>query len=476
MTKEPTGNNGRILVVDDEESICTVLEVVLRQEGYEVTTTISGIEALALFKEASGKQRPFDIVIQDIKMPDMDGLTLLKQFQEINPEAIVLIITAYSTYQIAVEAMRLGAYDYIKKPFDNEIDLKPTIYRALQLRRLLEIFKNTTDDSENSITPLKMIIGSTPEMKRIYDLIRRVARTESTVLIQGESGTGKELVARALHYQSARISEPFITVNCGAFPETLLESELFGHIKGSFTTALNDKKGLLEVAAKGTFFLDEVSELSPALQVKLLRVIEAKEFKPVGSVETKKADVRFITATNVNLKEQAKKGLFREDLYYRLNVINIPLPPLRERTDDIPLLAGHFLGKYNKIMKKEVKGFSAEALEILLLYHWPGNIRELENAIQRAVALTEDRFIKPADLNLHIQPLGIPREMTEPVLMGSDGAPIHINLEEKISAIEKSYIEKALRITNGNLTEAAKILGTTFRTLRYKAKKYNITP
>ena len=460
--------------MDDEESICTVIDVVLRDEGYEVTTTTDGLEGLKLFKE-SFSVRPYDLIIQDIKMPDIDGLTLLGKFQEVDPEAIVLIITAFSTYQIAVEAMRLGAYDYIKKPFDNEIDLKPTIQRAIHMKRLMALTKTAYKDEEIGVNPFKIIIGATPEMKKIHDLVRRVAQTDSTVMIQGESGTGKELVARALHYQSNRSSEPFLTVNCGAFTETLLESELFGHIKGSFTHAISDKKGLLEVADKGSFFLDEVSDLSTALQVKLLRVIEAKEFKPVGSVETKKSDVRFITATNVNLEEQVKKNLFREDLFYRLNVINIHLPPLRERTDDIPLLAGHFLGKYCKLMKKDIKGFNAEALETLLLYHWPGNIRELENAIQRAVALTEDSIIKPDELNLRLQPLGLYKGMDEPVLMGADGAGANINLEEKITEMEKAYIEKALKLTNGNLTEAAKLLGTTFRTLRYKAKKHNIT-
>ncbi|MFA5794915.1 MAG: sigma-54 dependent transcriptional regulator [Candidatus Brocadiia bacterium] len=475
MTNQAEETKGRILVVDDEESICTVLEVVLRNEGYEVTTTTDGYEGLKLFKE-SYPDRPYDLIIQDIKMPEISGLTLLGKFQEINPEVIVLIITAFSSYQVAVEAMRLGAYDYIQKPFDNELDLKPTIQRAVHMKRLMTMAKTAYKDEEVGVNPFKIIVGTSPEMKKIYDLIRRVAQTDSTVIIQGESGTGKELVARALHYQSARMSELFLTVNCGAFTETLLESELFGHIKGSFTHAISDKKGLLEVADKGTFFLDEVSELSPALQVKLLRVIEAREFKPVGSVETKKSDVRFITATNVNLEDQVKKGLFREDLFYRLNVINIHLPPLRERSSDIPLLAGHFLGKYARMMKKDIKGFDTEALETLMLYHWPGNIRELENSVQRAVALSQGALIKPDDLNLKLQPLGLNKEMGEPVLMGADGGGVNINMEEKMTEIEKAYIEKALKLTNGNLTEAAKLLGTTYRTLRYKAKKYNITP
>ncbi|MBI4713158.1 MAG: sigma-54-dependent Fis family transcriptional regulator [Planctomycetes bacterium] len=460
---------GKILIIDDEVSICELLSIILKKEGYEVTTSTESKHGLLLFQTALAHD-PFDLVIQDVRMPDMDGLALLKKFKELDPSTLSIVITAFSTYDVAVEAMRLGAYDYIKKPFDNETEIKPTVKRAIQFRQIINSFANKENPDKYQIgLPLRMIIGSTPQMKSIYELIRRVAQTDSTVLIQGESGTGKELVARTLHYQSSRLYEPFITVNCGAFTETLLESELFGHVKGSFTNAYYDKKGLIEVANKGTFFLDEVSELSPQLQVKLLRVIETKDFKPVGATENKKVDVRFITATNTNLDEQVKKGLFREDLFYRLNVISIQLPPLSDRKDDIPLLAGHFLSKYNKMMKKEVSEFTPDAMEALLTYHWPGNVRELENTVQRAVALCQGNAIHVEDLNLRLEPLAVESSGTDGDLLQGTA-----NLDKKMEHIEKIYILKAIRSAQGNMTEAAKMLGITFRSLRHKVKKYNI--
>lgn len=455
---------GKILVVDDEEALCEVLRIILTNEGYEVQTAHEGEKALTLFR-----QSPFDIVIQDIKMPGIDGITLLKRFKELNSEITVIIITAFSTFQTAVEAMRLGAYDYIKKPFDNNRDLKATINRAIQFKHLVRHFKTKGLELE---APLKMMIGTTPAMREIYDLMRRVALTDSTVLVQGESGTGKELVARALHYTSSRSSEPFITVNCGAFTETLLESELFGHIKGAFTTAVSDKKGLLEVANKGTFFLDEVSELSPQMQTNLLRVLEQREFKPVGSTQTKIVDVRFITATNTDLVERIKNGAFREDLYYRLNVISIHLPPLRERKEDIPLLAGDFLAKYSRMMKKTVTKFTPEALESLMNYDWPGNVRELENRIQRAVALTENELISPEDLTQKVRP--------SPLMARGPGIEAELfpqkglALPDKIKDMEKKYIKQALETTDWQLNQAANLLNMKLRSLRYKIKKYKI--
>jgi DNA-binding NtrC family response regulator len=471
-------SKGKILLVDDDESICNVLTIILKKEGYEIITSTRASEALTYFKNAA-LENPFDIIIQDIRMPDISGLELIKHFQEIEPNVIILVITAFSDYQTASEAMRQGAYDYIKKPFDNEIDLKPAINRAIQSRRLRQTL-NLPD-----ITDSLKFIGTTPQMKEIYNLIRRIAPTNSTVLIQGESGTGKELIARSVHYQSTRFSESFLTVNCGAFSDNLLESELFGHVKGAFTNAFSDKKGLLEVTDKGTFFLDEVSELSPALQVKLLRAIEAKEFIPVGSTETKKVDIRFIGATNTDLQEQVKKGSFREDLFYRLNVIFIQLPPLRQRKDDIPLLAGYFLAKYNKIMGKEVKEFSAQAMDSLVNYPWPGNIRELENVIQRSVALADDKIIGISLFNnrekslVSISNAGDTTIPTEILDLGenlsSQLTTKGFNLEAKIEEIEKNYIKNALEQTKWNQTAAAKLLGLNIRVLRYKIKKYNLS-
>jgi len=465
---------GRILVVDDEESICTVLASTLKREGYEVVTATSASDGTAHFRNAFPNY-PFDTVLQDIRMPGVSGLDLIRQFQEIDPSVIILVITALTDFQTATEAMRRGAYDFIKKPFDNEIDVKPAVERAIQLRRLHQNLKETPE-----ILNSFKIIGATPQMKGIYDLVRRIAATDSTVLIQGESGTGKELIARSIHNQSSRFSESFLSVNCGAFSENLLESELFGHIKGSFTSAIADKKGLLEVANKGTFFLDEVSELSTALQVKLLRVIETREFIPVGSTEHKRADARFIAATNTDLQEQVKNGNFREDLFYRLNVISITLPPLRERKDDIPLLVGYFLAKYNKMMKKDVRGLSDEAMESLMGYSWPGNIRELENVIQRGMALSEGVVITPANLNLipvaRIKDKAVTgREKTVPEAVGTILLPPGgINLEQKIEDMERDYIRTALQQGKWNQGVAAKLLRLNIRTLRYKIKKYRL--
>ncbi|MEW6026393.1 MAG: sigma-54 dependent transcriptional regulator [Planctomycetota bacterium] len=465
---------GRILVVDDEASICTVLASTLKREGYEVITATSASEGTAHFRNAF-PANPFDTVLQDIRMPGISGLELIKQYQEIDPSAIILVITALTDFQTAAEAMRQGAYDFIRKPFDNETDVKPAVERAVQLRRLHQNLK----DAPEALSSFK-IIGATPEMKEIYDLVRRIAATDSTVLIQGESGTGKELVARSIHNQSSRFSESFLSVNCGAFSENLLESELFGHIKGSFTSAIADKKGLLEVANKGTFFLDEVSELSPALQVKLLRAIEAREFIPVGGTERRKVDVRFIAATNTDLQEQVKNGNFREDLFYRLNVISITLPPLRERKDDIPLLVGYFLAKYNKLMKKDIKRLSDDAMESLIGHSWPGNIRELENVIQRGMALTEGDEINSNNLNLISTARAIaarekavsearPAEKVAPVLPAGG-----VNLEHKIEEMERMYIKEALQQSKWNQRSAAKLLGLNIRTLRYKIKKYKL--
>ncbi|OHB71765.1 MAG: hypothetical protein A2W23_00505 [Planctomycetes bacterium RBG_16_43_13] len=450
-----------ILIVDDEQSICDVISVVLRKEGYAVTTTTSPKDAIRIFKKTA-----FDVVIQDIKMPEMDGIELLKTLKEINSEAIVVIMTACSTWERAVEAMRLGAFGYIKKPFDTNLDIRITVVRALHLKDVQAETKKTFDEA---VRATGLMIGSSDQMKLVYDLIRRTAPTDSTVTIQGESGVGKELVARALHYGSSRLNKPFIAVNCGAFTETLLESELFGHIKGAFTGAVADKVGLLEVADKGTFFLDEVSDTSPQLQIKLLRVLEEREFKPVGGTANKKVDIRLITATNKDLEQEVKNGNFRKDLYYRLNVIPIAIPPLRDRREDIPLLSGYFLSKFAKQMHKNVHRFTEDAKFALMDYKWPGNIRELENTIQRAVALSEGEEISKDDLFEHIGQISLPQTTTVSKLT-QDGA----DLEKIIGDVEMDYLKDAVKLSDGNHTKASQLLRMSLSSFRYKLQKYGL--
>jgi len=453
---------GKILVVDDEESMREFLSVILRKEGYAVDCAADGREAFALARE-----QPFDLILEDLKMPGMDGIELLRALKEHDPEVLVIIMTAYSTWNSAVEAMRLGAYDYIRKPFDNN-DIKATVARAIGLRRLHE---DSRDGAGEIPVKISNLIGHSLEMQEVFSLIRRVAPTDSTVLITGDSGTGKELVARALHHNSLRREQTFLSVNCGAFTETLLESELFGHVRGAFTGAISDKKSLFEVADRGTLFLDEVGEMLSNTQVKFLRVLEEREFMPVGGTQRKKADVRFITATNKDLQKEVEAGAFREDLYYRLNVIPIRLPPLREKKEDIPLLAGHFLAKCVKSTRRVVTGFSEEAMQALMRYDWPGNVRELENVIQRAVTLSDGPRIEQSDLAGQIRALP-----AQGRLIYTDIPEDGLDLEKRIKDIEKSYIELALEKTGGNLTKAAEILKMSFRSIRYKVKKYGIQP
>jgi two-component system response regulator PilR (NtrC family) len=382
---------------------------------------------------------------------------------------VVIIMTAYTTWDRAVEAMRLGAYDYIKKPFDTQIDIKGTIARALHSRDQQIQFAKSFDEMLGRIG---LVVGYSKAMKTVRDLIQRAAPTDSTVIIQGESGVGKELIARALHYGSPRSPKPFIAVNCGALTETLLESELFGHSKGSFTGAVADKVGLVEVANTGTLFLDEVSEMSPQLQVKVLRLLEEKEFKPVGSVTTKRVDVRFITATNKDLELAIQRNEFRKDLFYRLNVIPIHIPPLRERRDDIPILAEFFLGKYSKDMKRQGKKFAPEVKEAMMRHPWPGNIRELENAVQRAIALSDGDVITAKDLLETAAPSPDLRSVAAATAraIGDEG----LDLDATMTDIEMGYLKRALDMTGGNYTKAAQLLKMSLRSFRYKLQKYGI--
>ncbi|TET37707.1 MAG: sigma-54-dependent Fis family transcriptional regulator [Planctomycetota bacterium] len=442
----------RVLVVDDEPSIGEVLKIVLSKEGYEVVTSERGSEALEIVKS-----NPVDCVIQDLKMPGMDGITLLSELKKLHPRVPVIIITAFSSWDTAVEAMRLGAYDYIKKPFDNDA-IRAVVARALEQKRIAEL-----PGAEKA--EIRDIVGSSPRVIALQEMVKRIAATDATVLVRGDSGVGKELVARALHQNSLRNSGPFISVNCGAFTENLLESELFGHVKGSFTGAVSDKKGLFAVADGGTLFLDEVGDLSHATQVKLLRVLEERRFMPLGSTEEQAVDVRFITATNRNLPDLVASGDFREDLYYRLNVIPIEVPSLRERKDDIPLLAGHFLRRHSSAMRKDVVNISESAMKTLLSYDWPGNVRELDNIIQRAVAFATSGLIEEVDLHgaaVRKSPVRISLP------------PTGVDLVETLEDIESAYITEALNMTGGNLTRAAELLGMTFRSIRYKVKKLGI--
>jgi two-component system response regulator AtoC len=439
----------KILVVDDEAIVRESLHDWLSDAGYHVLAAEDGPSALEIVK----REKP-GIVIADLVMPGMDGIELMRKAREIQPHIEVIIITAYGSIPTAIAAMKEGAYDYIEKPFCPEraelliqklAEHQGLVEENISLRQRLEGYYR-----------FENIIAKSSKMQRVIELIKIVAKSNATVLITGESGTGKELVARAIHAQSHRHSKSFVAVSCAALPESLLESELFGHEKGSFTGAYAQKKGKFEFADGGTLFLDEVGEMSANVQVHLLRVLEEKEFTRVGGNELIKVDVRVISATNKDLRRAVEKGQFREDLYYRLNVVTIELPPLRERKEDIPLLAEYFLNRFSSENQKEITGFSPEAMESLLGYDWPGNVRELENAIERAVILAKDSIIAVADL---------PQENLLP--LGS------VSIGKNLKEVEKSHILNVLRETGENYSEAARILGVSRMTLYKKAKEYS---
>ena len=443
----------KILVVDDEAPVRDMIKKGLSQMGgYHVEVAKNGLEAIEKIEKDV-----FDLVLTDLKMPEMDGLELLKTLKGIRPEVMVILMTAYGSIETAVEAMRLGANDYITKPIDlNEllIHISKTQKESLLLRenRLLRTEVRKKFEFNN-------IIGKSKKMQEIFSLIEKVALGTSTVIIYGSSGTGKELVAKAIHYNSPRADRPFIPFNCGAIPETLVESELFGHTKGAFTRAIQAKKGLFEEANGGTLFLDEISTILPSVQVKLLRVLQEKELMRVGSTERIKIDVRMIAATNENLEENMKKGKFREDLFYRLHVFPIFLPDLKDRKEDIALLAYHFLDLYSKEAKKEIKGVSKEAMKLLLEYHWPGNVRELENTIERAVIMTDQDYLVPQDL---------PRDMTEGF---SEMIKRGVKNRKSLEDIKSEYIREILKEVGGNKRIASEILMVNPRTLYRFEKK-----
>ena len=454
-----------ILVVDDENSMREFLEIMLNKEGYQVATAAGGGEAIDLLKKSD-----FDLVITDIRMKEIDGLEVLKKCKELHPNTIVILISAYASTSTAVEAMKWGAYDYLPKPFKVR-EIKAVIRDALETAEAQESQEMEVRDGTARIN-YHGIVGESPEIKKILELLPRIAAATSNVLITGESGTGKELIAKAIHRESPRNDGPFVTVNCGSVPETLMESELFGHKKGSFTGATATRSGLFEAAHGGTLFLDEIAELSPPVQVKLLRAVQEKTFKMVGGSEEISVDVRIISATNRDLERDVMEGQFREDLYYRLNVINIHMPPLRERSDEIPLLAHHFLEKYSKEMDKDIRKISSFALDILKSYNFPGNIRELENIIERSVALESSNIVLPDSLTLSSfkQTQVRPKVETVSLTLPQEG----IDLDNVLGNLEQDLLQQALDRTRGAKQKAAELLSISFRSFRYRLAKYGL--
>ena len=454
----------RILVVDDEESIREFLEIMLTKEGYEVLLAEDGAKAVEVLKLKS-----VDMVISDLQMPNMNGMELLKHVKTNYPTLVFMIITAFGTTETAVEAMKIGAYDYITKPFKID-EVRMNIANALNSHQLAvenRVLKKELVKENN----FQNIIGNSEIMHQIFELIKRVSQTPTNILITGESGTGKEVVAKAIHYNGILKDQPFVTINCGAIPESLMESEMFGHKKGSFTGAVVDKAGLFEAANGGTLFLDEVGELPLNIQVKLLRAIQERIIRRVGAVDDIKINVRLIAATNRNLDEMVSKGEFRQDLFYRLNVINICTPSLRERKEDIPLLAKHFVKKYSEKFNKSILGISDEAMALLTKYHYPGNVRELENIIERTVGLEAGSSILPESLPPFVH-TKVGRKM--PSIYEIEVTEDGLDLERVIGQMEKEILIKAIHTANGVKKNAAKLLKISFRSMRYRVEKYNL--
>ena len=450
-----------ILIVDDERSILELLSVILKKEGYAVLVNPG---TPSIFEDI--EQKEFDLVISDIKMPQVDGMEVLRRVKAEKPTVPVIMITAYASVKQAVEALRLGAMDYIMKPFDIE-EIKVLVANGLEHRRLLEenkILKQTLREE----TSFENMIGKSRPMQEVFTLIEKVAATDSTVLITGESGTGKELAARAIHANSRRRDRAFVSINCAALPENLLESELFGHVKGSFTGAISDKKGMFETAHAGTIFLDEVGETSPWTQVKLFRVLQERMIRRVGGNEEIPVNVRIIAATNQNLRKRIEEGKFREELFYRLNVISVDMPPLRRRPDDIPLLIQHFLRKHCEKMGRRIKRLTPEVTTALTKYSWPGNVRELENIIERLCAVEERETITAESL---------PDDVVEAGRAPVGGAPVLLpgfDLEAHLDQVAQAYLKEASEKAAGNMRRMAELLGVSYRSLRYLMKKYQI--
>ena len=453
----------KILIVDDEQSMRDVLSIMLKRAGYGVTVAADGEEAIAQL----GKDI-FDLVITDLKMPKVGGLDVLKAVKDSSPDTVVLVITAFASTETAIEAMKRGAYDYLTKPF--QVDEVQLIIRNALEKRWLSTENMLLKRELASQSSFAQIVGQSDAMQKVFDMVRKVADSKSNVLICGESGTGKELVARAIHYNSARSRLPFVAINCGALPEPLLESELFGHMRGSFTGAVSNKAGLFEVANGGTIFLDEIGETTPTMQVKLLRVIQEREFRRVGGTRDLKVDVRIIAATNKDLEKAVADGSFREDLYYRLDVIPINLPPLRMRAGDIPLLAKHFLERFAKVSGKPVPELTPGAMHLLLAHEWRGNVREMENLIERAVAFASGPQITEEDIHSWLHRPAAQPQGGYPADLPADG----LDLEELINRIEKELLLKALERAQWVKKKAARLLKLNTRSFRYRLEKYAI--
>ncbi|KUG24474.1 type iv fimbriae expression regulatory protein pilr [hydrocarbon metagenome] len=452
----------KILIVDDDQGMREFMEIMLVQEGYDVTSIGEPVKAIDLCRKTA-----FDLIITDLKMPKISGIDFLKAIKDQRPDTIVILITAYASGETAIKAMKEGAYDYVEKGGTIE-ELKKVVRSALQKKGLIENNVEKEKISADANNLFYGMIGTNREMVKIFATIKKVSDTLANILILGESGTGKELVARAIHENSSRCKKPFVAINSGGIPENLLESELFGYMKGSFTGAYADKPGFFEMARGGTVFLDEIGELSPALQVKLLRVVQERTFRRIGGSEDIKVDVRIISATNQNLKDKVRKGEFREDLYYRLNVIPIHLTPLRDRKEDIPLLINYFIRKYAQMFGKEIRDISSYAMELLTNYAFPGNIRELENIIERSVAMESSNIILPESLTLNPElSAGAPKFDIEITNKG-------IDLNAELAKIEKIIIEKALQKTNGSKVKAAELLNVSFDSLRYRIEKLGV--
>jgi two-component system, NtrC family, response regulator PilR len=452
----------KILVVDDDQGMREFLEIMLTREGYRVSNASDAGKALGRCRKEK-----FDLIITDLKMPKMDGIGFLREVKEIAPETMVILITAYASGETAVTAMKEGAYDYIEKDFAID-DLKRIVRNALAAKGLKQEDAQFLKEVEEAVGFGEMV-GNSREMVKVYATIKKVADTPANVLILGESGTGKELVAQAIHGNSSRRNMPFVVINCGGIPENLLESELFGYIKGSFTGAYSDKAGLFEIAHGGTVFLDEITQLPRLLQVKLLRVVQEKTFRRIGGADDIHVDVRIVSATNQNLAETVKTGSFREDLYYRLNVIPLHLPPLRERKEDIPVLTKHFINKYSHEFGKEIKTISAYALELLMQYPFPGNIRELENIIERSIAMEASNIILPENLILT-------KEMSDKGIFPVEMSDIGLDLNDELAKFEKRLIEQALEKAAGSKTRAAELLRISYDSLHYRSEKLGIRP
>ena len=455
----------KILVADDEKSMRELLDIMLKKEGYKITLASNGEEVMKLIEKDI-----FDLALVDIRMPRQDGISVLKRIKAVSPETIVIMMTAYASADTAIKAMKEGAYDYITKPFKID-EIKIIIQNALEKKHLEHenlLLKKVVRDRYH----FENLVGQSSKMLELYDLMEKVAPTKTNILITGESGTGKELVAKAIHYNSPRKDKPFVTLNCGAIPESLIESELFCHMKGAFTDAITTKKGLFEVADEGTLFLDEISELPLMMQVKLLRVLQDREFKRVGGTEDIRVDVRIISATNKDLEEAVRAKQFREDLFYRLNVIQIKLPTLRERKEDIPLLAGHFLNRYAEELGKQISQISPDALRILIQYDYTGNVRELQNIIERAVALEISQELTPSNLSSYLeeQSLNLHKRRGLDLEIPNEG----IDLEKIVEDIERTLLVKALDRTKGIKKKAAELLHINFRSMRYRLEKYGL--